>query len=105
MPKPVIPTDHPNPLSISRQRRWQIRKRTESKCPTCGKPSEGRSYCDTCAEKGVKRRKSKGQLRRYPKKSQWAEVDWSLPNAVIAKDMGVTWFAVHYQRKKRASKL
>ncbi len=34
-------------MEISRQRRWQIKKRAEGFCMICGKPRVNASYCET----------------------------------------------------------
>ena len=47
--KTAIETKRKNGVSVgkevSRQRRWQIRKRAEGRCPICGKNSEGHYFC------------------------------------------------------------
>ena len=37
-------------LPVSRQRKWQLRKRAEGQCEVCGVPAEGK-LCDTHAVK------------------------------------------------------
>lgn len=59
-------------------------------CRQCGKPAPEKQLCDKCAPAKVK---------RYPKKSQWAAVDWSLPTKEIAGLLGVTMMAVRLRRK------
>jgi predicted amidophosphoribosyltransferase len=39
------------PDQISRQRRWQLKKRAATLCPHCGKPAaKNRAYCPTALE-------------------------------------------------------
>lgn len=46
--------------------------------------------------------KTKAGSNRRALKHEWEQVDWSESNQSIAIRMGVTDFAVHYQRKRRA---
>lgn len=79
---------------VSRQRRWQIAQMKMCNCQICANPSQGRSRCDACAK-----RISKVKYRK-PLKSQWAAVDWSEKDRVIAGRFGLTPTAVYYQRRK-----
>lgn len=47
MPAPLV--DCFADLPISRQRKYQLRKRLEGKCRQCGAPSKGFTLCNICA--------------------------------------------------------
>ena len=80
---------------ISRQRKWQLKKREQGKCVICGKAfTQGHYECDKCAKKIHK------VTKRNPTLKQWQEVDWNLDNKTIAKNMNVTKHAVYCQRRK-----
>lgn len=80
---------------ISRQRRWQLKKRKEGKCVICGKVfTNGQYTCDSCAKK------IHGVQKRRPTLKQWQEVDWNLSNKEIAENMNVRYVTVYNQRRK-----
>lgn len=58
MPKALVDTFAD--LPVSRQRKYQFRKRLMGRCTKCGGPSNGFTFCDVCAQvhhyaKGAKR--------------------------------------------------
>jgi len=49
---------------LSRQRAWQLRKRKERRCETCGKPAaEGYRRCTKCVLKTRLRQRKKGNYK------------------------------------------
>jgi hypothetical protein len=81
--------------TLSRQRTWQLARKAEGNCETCGKPAQGRTNCDECAGRYYNIK------RRYPLKGAWDDVDFREPVAIIAARLGVTYQAVYKQKKKR----
>jgi hypothetical protein len=79
---------------LSKQRRWQLIRLIQGLCQRCGKLSNCRSECDSCAKKH-------GICKRHSTPATWDAVDWSQSNNEIASRLGVTSFAVRYQRNKR----
>lgn len=90
------PTFQQKPLS--RQRLWQIKQRELGKCGCCAEPAFGKALCPKCYERD---RVRLGCVLRRPEKVAWTTVDWTQPDSVIAKQMGVTRGATLVQRKKR----
>lgn len=78
---------------MTRQRILQLEYRKQGRCQSCGAPSPDRVHCDRCAHR-------LGSKSRYPAKSQWKTVDWSLSNPQIAALLNVTTQAVWHQRRK-----
>jgi hypothetical protein len=51
---------------MSRQKRWQAKKKSEGNCPCCGRPANRLAYCLECAvKKREARRRRIGSKRRY----------------------------------------
>lgn len=75
----------------SRQYLWQLKKKAEGKCCSCGRPSSSRTLCDRCAKRG-------GTKKRHPSKEDWSNVDWSCKNKDIAQALGVNYSSVAHHR-------
>ena len=78
----------------SRQRKWQLRQKEKGLCCKCNsKVHLGGIFClrhMTSTQKGVK----------LGRREAWKKVDWSLPIADIALQMGVGRNSVYHMKKK-----
>ena len=52
-------------MTLSRQRKWQLKKKAEGLCQNCGKPAEKGIWCKACGRK----KKEENRLKRGFK--QW----------------------------------
>ena len=85
-------------MSESRQVRWQRLKVAQGLCHACGKPAyKGGTRCYSCLGRNGRYIKPGKYLDRREK---WKTVNYSLPVAQLAKQMGVTIQAVYYHKRK-----
>ena len=54
-----MPSLHPHPTKpgtyVSRQTIWQLKRKAEGKCITCGQPRVTKTHCRSCADKQAAR--------------------------------------------------
>jgi hypothetical protein len=89
------PSPAPAGSALSRQRLWQINRRSEGRCIHCAKPAPEKMLCDDCARR-------RGVAHRRMLRSEWQAAKWDRPDWLIAAYFGVTVQAVGYQRRKHA---
>lgn len=60
-----ISQDQPGPRPVSKQRRWQLARQAEGRCPQCGEPGVAGGRCLLCLAKQARRIRARKGLRPW----------------------------------------
>ncbi len=82
-----------NTRKPSRQAIAQKNLRLAGRCVCCSSPSPHRCLCDQCAIR-------QGTKKRHPTPDTWAQVNWHLPNKIIANQLDVSTRCVSNARQR-----